>query len=354
MAKRVVSDQDFENLVKLLNVLAINKVAITAPATGATLTIADGATLTASANATVSGTNSGDNAVNTNANAYADSLVVGLWDDRGSYDASPNTYPASGGSGTAGAVLKGDIWTISVAGTLGGVAVGIGDTVRALVDTPAQTASNWSVLENNIGYVPANVANPLSQFASTTSAQLAGVISDETGSGLLVFNNSPTLITPALGTPSALVATNATGTASGLTAGLVTDIGNLTGEITSTNRATVANKTIITNKTLVTAVGADHVLIADASDSDNLKKVLVSDFTSGGGKRFSATIGDGASTTITTAHGLSIGTGDGVVAVKEIATDKIVDAETKLDGTNVIVIFAVAPASNTYRVTVIA
>jgi len=35
------------------------------------------------------------------------------------------------------------------------------------------------------------VANPLSQFAATTSAQLAGVISDETGTGLLVFATSP-------------------------------------------------------------------------------------------------------------------------------------------------------------------
>lgn len=53
--------------------------------------------------------------------------------------------------------------------------------------------------------------NPLSQFASTTSAQLASVISNETGTGLVVFGTSPTLITPALGTPSALVLTNATG-----------------------------------------------------------------------------------------------------------------------------------------------
>ena len=55
------------------------------------------------------------------------------------------------------------------------------------------------------------VANPLSQFAATTSAQLAGVISDETGSGALVFATSPTLVTPNLGTPSAGVLTNATG-----------------------------------------------------------------------------------------------------------------------------------------------
>jgi len=59
--------------------------------------------------------------------------------------------------------------------------------------------------------VIARSTNNLSFFASTTSAQLAGVISDETGSGLLVFGTSPTLVTPALGTPSALVLTNATG-----------------------------------------------------------------------------------------------------------------------------------------------
>ena len=65
-------------------------------------------------------------------------------------------------------------------------------------------------------------SNNLSVMAATTSSQLAGVISDETGSGALVFATSPTLVTPALGTPSALVATNASGTAASLTAGLVT------------------------------------------------------------------------------------------------------------------------------------
>lgn len=38
--------------------------------------------------------------------------------------------------------------------------------------------------------------NPLSQFAATTSFQLKGVISDETGSGALVFATSPALVTP--------------------------------------------------------------------------------------------------------------------------------------------------------------
>lgn len=38
----------------------------------------------------------------------------------------------------------------------------------------------------------------LSQFASTTSAQLLGVLSDETGSGLAVFGTSPSLTTPTI------------------------------------------------------------------------------------------------------------------------------------------------------------
>jgi len=39
----------------------------------------------------------------------------------------------------------------------------------------------------------------LAQFASTTSSELAGVISDETGSGSLVFATSPSLTTPNIG-----------------------------------------------------------------------------------------------------------------------------------------------------------
>lgn len=91
--------------------------------------------------------------------SYVDGMVAGLLDDRGSYDASGNVFPSSGGSGTAGAILKGDIWYISVGGTLGGQVVVAGDSVRSLVDSPAQTSSNWSILETNIGYVPENVAN---------------------------------------------------------------------------------------------------------------------------------------------------------------------------------------------------
>ena len=90
---------------------------------------------------------------------YVDASVVGLLDDRGNFSAAGNVFPSSGGSGTAGAILKGDMWYISAAGTLGGVAVSIGSSIRALVDSPGSTAGNWDILNVGLGYVPENVAN---------------------------------------------------------------------------------------------------------------------------------------------------------------------------------------------------
>lgn len=69
-------------------------------------------------------------------------------------------------------------------------------------------------------------SSPLSQFAATTSAQLAGVISDETGTGNLVFSTSPTLVTPVLGTPTSGTLTNCTGLpVSGITGSTSTALG---------------------------------------------------------------------------------------------------------------------------------
>ena len=92
-----------------------------------------------------------------------------------------------------------------------------------------------------------------------TAANLAASVSDitaVTGTTNLVLSNSPTLVTPNLGTPTTLVGTNITGTAAGLTAGTVTTNANLTGMITSVGNAaslgsfTSANlATALTNET---------------------------------------------------------------------------------------------------------
>ena len=89
---------------------------------------------------------------------------------------------------------------------------------------PGSTATDTVVVEDAglVKTIPMSffglTANPLSQFASTTSAQLAGVLSDETGTGVAVFANSPQLVSPVLNTSSTTgyvwTATNSTGSGS--------------------------------------------------------------------------------------------------------------------------------------------
>jgi hypothetical protein len=78
----------------------------------------------------------------------------------------------------------------------GGSITGITDLAVADGGTGASTAGGALT---NLG--AAATAGKLSQFAATTSSELAGVISDETGSGSLVFATSPSITTPTLDTP---------------------------------------------------------------------------------------------------------------------------------------------------------
>jgi len=117
--------------------------------------------------------------------------------------------------------------------------------VLLLVATPA--AGTWDVHN----YAPSNVSwstNTFDYAGSITSATWNGTTvavnrggtgtTTSTGTGSVVLSTSPTLVTPALGTPSALVGTNITGTATAFTASNVTTNANLTGAVTSVGNAT--------------------------------------------------------------------------------------------------------------------
>jgi len=93
--------------------------------------------------------------------------------------------------------------------SVGTVTVG---TWQANLISTTYTAAKVTSVNGSTGAVSglAVTSGTLGQFASTTSAALAGVISDETGTGSLVFANSPTLVSPALGTPASGTLTNCT------------------------------------------------------------------------------------------------------------------------------------------------
>ena len=119
------------------------------------------------------------------------------------------------------------------------------------------TAGNVTTNANLTGHVT-SVGNA-AVLGTFSSAQLSAALSDETGTGVAVFATSPTLVTPALGTPASGVMTNVTGTASGLTAGNVTTNANLTGGVTSVGNAA----TVVTNANLtghITSTGNAAVL----------------------------------------------------------------------------------------------
>lgn len=68
----------------------------------------------------------------------------------------------------------------------------------AVSNTLTFTGTDASSVAFGAGGTVAYTALKLSGFAATTSAELAGVISDETGSGSLVFGTSPTIASPTL------------------------------------------------------------------------------------------------------------------------------------------------------------
>jgi hypothetical protein len=144
---------------------------------------------------------------------------------------------------------------------------------------------------------PAATTGNLSQFAATTSAQLAGVLSDETGSGSAVFGTSPTISTPTING-----ITNGSSAAAGVVGELKTNTGSgvsMTSgaAITCTSVALTAGKWLVWANVSYTAAGSTTVSFLSSSISQanntggptSATQTINASFVTGGGQTLAAT-----------------------------------------------------------------
>lgn len=207
-------------IIKVTGTLTATKV-ITAPSTSKTY-IVDNATATFGVTFKASGQTGVTVAAGEKCSVYyngtdyvkvASSVVDGVSTiSFGSTGLTPATA-TSGAVTVAGtlAVLSGGTGVTTSTGT-GNVVLSTSPTlVTPALGTPSSaTLTNATGLPISTGV--SGLGTGVATFLATpTSANLAATVTDETGSGSLVFATSPTLVTPALGTPSSVTLTNATG-----------------------------------------------------------------------------------------------------------------------------------------------
>ena len=141
------------------------------------------------------------------------------------------------------------------------------------LDTSVYLTSSTGVTSVNasVGAVVdvALTTGTLGQFASTTSSALAGVISDETGSGALVFGTSPQITTSLTTGSTTFSLLNTTATTINFGGDATTiNVGNASGTVVIAGNLTVNGTTTTINSTTI-SVDDKNIVLADGNTLDS-------------------------------------------------------------------------------------
>jgi len=186
------------------------------------------------------------------------------------YNGSAWVELSSGGSGTW-QPADADLTAIAALTGTAGFLKTNGSSTWSVDTNTYLTSSTGVTTVNGASGAISNVAlttSTLAQFAATTSSQLAGVLSDETGTGYVVFNTSPSFVTSITTSSSTFSIANTTATTLNI-GGDATQInvGNASGTVTIAGNLTVNGTTTTINSTVL-SVNDINIILADENTTD--------------------------------------------------------------------------------------
>ena len=226
---------------------------------------------------------------------YIDNAVGGLGNLEGGWSAASGAFPV-GSSPTAG-TKAGDYWYVTTAGTVGGVAFNVGDVIVAKVANASTTlASDWIQLEVN------------RDQATTT---VLGLIILATQTEVNTGTDTQKAVTP----------------------------------------ATLAGRTATETRTGIAEIATQTEVNTGTDDERFVTPLKLKTFLDANVGGYAANVGNGTNTSFALTHGLN--TRDVIVAIYDNATFEEVITDVVLTSTTVVTVsFAIAPASNAYRVVI--